>query len=193
MICVLPFGSLRATDERRYLEQIAQPRGPTMCGIFGLINFEDRSSPRRTLSEMGAIIHHRGPDDEGHYIDKSVAIGMRRLSIIDLAGGHQPISNEDGSIWVVCNGEIYNFRELRELLEKQGHRFSCHSDTEVLVHLYEQEGLGFLSRLRGMFALALWDSHRSRLILARDRLGKKPLYIRRDAHRLLFGSEIKSI
>ncbi|HEX7959559.1 MAG TPA: asparagine synthase (glutamine-hydrolyzing) [Terriglobales bacterium] len=164
-----------------------------MCGIYGLLNLKDRSTPPGVLHTMGAMIPHRGPDDEGQYVSGPIALGMRRLSIIDLSGGHQPISNEDGSIWVVCNGEIYNFEDLREELEKNGHRFSTHSDTEVLVHLYEQEGVNFLGRLRGMFAIALWDENRSRLILARDRVGKKPLYVRREANRLLFASEIKSL
>jgi asparagine synthase (glutamine-hydrolysing) len=164
-----------------------------MCGIYGLLNVKDRSTPPGVLHTMGAMIPHRGPDDEGHYASGPIALGMRRLSIIDLSGGHQPISNENGSIWVVCNGEIYNFQDLREELEKKGHRFSTHSDTEVLVHLYEQEGVNFLGRLRGMFAIALWDENRSRLILARDRVGKKPLYVRREANRLLFASEIKSL
>ena len=164
-----------------------------MCGIYGLLNLRDRNTPPGVLKAMGGMIPHRGPDDEGQYVSGAVALGMRRLSIIDLSGGHQPISNEDGSIWVICNGEIYNFLELREELEKKGHRFSTHSDTEVLVHLYEQEGMNFLARLRGMFGLALWDQNRSRLVLARDRVGKKPLYIRREANRILFASEIKSI
>ncbi|HYL92214.1 MAG TPA: asparagine synthase (glutamine-hydrolyzing) [Alphaproteobacteria bacterium] len=164
-----------------------------MCGIYGLVNFGNRTPSRAVLDEMGSVIPHRGPDDQGHYLGAGVGLGMRRLSIIDLAGGHQPIGNEDGSIRVVCNGEIYNFLELRQELEKKGHKFACHSDTEVLVHLYEQEGTAFLSRLRGMFAIALWDAKRSRLVLARDRLGKKPLYVRREADRLLFASEIKSI
>jgi asparagine synthase (glutamine-hydrolysing) len=118
---------------------------------------------------------------------------MRRLSIIDVDGGHQPISNEDGSVWVVCNGEIYNYKELRNRLESRGHVFRCNSDTEVIVHLYEECGLEFVKRLRGMFGIALWDKHRRRLVLARDPLGEKPLYVRRDAKQLLFASEIKSI
>jgi asparagine synthase (glutamine-hydrolysing) len=164
-----------------------------MCGIYGLLNLRDRTTPPGVLKAMGAMIPHRGPDDEGQYVSGAIALGMRRLSIIDLSGGHQPICNENGSIWVICNGEIYNFEELREELEKKGHRFSTHSDTEVLVHLYEQEGMNFLARLRGMFGLALWDQNRARLILARDRVGKKPLYVRREANRILFASEIKSI
>jgi asparagine synthase (glutamine-hydrolysing) len=142
---------------------------------------------------MGAVVEHRGPDDDGTYTERNVAFGMRRLSIIDLAGGHQPISNEDGTVWVVCNGEIYNYRELRTQLEERGHSFRTRSDTEVLVHLYEDYGVKLVGLLRGMFAFALWDKARSRMILARDRLGKKPLYIRKEAKRLLFASEIKSI
>lgn len=164
-----------------------------MCGIYGLINLREQSIRSDLLAQMGAVISHRGPDDEGAYVGRGVALGMRRLSIIDLSGGHQPIANEDGSVWVVCNGEIYNFQALRDELEKKGHVFACHSDTEVLVHLYEQEGIDFLKRLRGMFGIALWDARRSRLILARDRMGKKPLYVWRSADRIAFASEIKSI
>src|SRR5688572_18415314 len=127
-----------------------------MCGIYGVLRLKDAREIREgTLEAMGRVIRHRGPDDHGHYRNKGIGLGMRRLSIIDLAGGHQPISNEDQTIWVVCNGEIYNFKELRAELEKTGHRFGCNSDTEVLVHLYEQEGIDFLKRLRGMFALAI--------------------------------------
>jgi len=136
---------------------------------------------------------HRGPNDHGHYCADGIAVGMRRLSIIDLEGGHQPIPNEDKTVWAVCNGEIYNFKELRAELEARGHVFRCDSDTEVIVHLYEEEGLNLFSRLRGMFAIALWDAARSRLVLARDRLGKKPLYICREPHRVLFASEMKSL
>jgi len=165
-----------------------------MCGIFGCVNLRPGSDPSRSLVErMGHVLTHRGPDDAGFYFGRGVALGMRRLSIIDLSGGHQPISNEDGSIWVVCNGEIYNFKELRERLEKSGHVFRTNSDTEVLVHLYEQEGTEFVKKLRGMFGIALWDGGRERLLLARDRLGEKPLYIRREANRLLFASEVKAI
>jgi asparagine synthase (glutamine-hydrolysing) len=142
---------------------------------------------------MGQAMRHRGPDDEGYRQDTTITLGMRRLSIIDLTGGHQPIANEDGSVWTVCNGEIYNFQALRRELEECGHRFSCASDTEVIVHLYEQHGLNFVNRLEGMFALAVWDANRRRLVLARDRVGEKPLYIFRDGKVLLFASEIKSI
>jgi asparagine synthase (glutamine-hydrolysing) len=165
-----------------------------MCGIYGIVNLKDQAEPSRALlARMGDVIAHRGPNDKGHYFDHKVALGMRRLSIIDLAGGHQPISNEDGTVWVICNGEIYNYQELRKELGKKGHRFQTNSDTEVLVHLYEEEGTEFLKRLRGMFAIALWDAPRSRLLIARDRLGKKPLYARQEFHRILFASEVKSI
>jgi asparagine synthase (glutamine-hydrolysing) len=165
-----------------------------MCGIYGVFDFrEEWKSKQSLLAKMGQAVIHRGPDDEGRYVGKSVAMGMRRLSIIDLAGGHQPLANEDETVWVVCNGEIYNFQELRAELEARGHVFRCHSDTEVIVHLYEEEGLDFFKRLRGMFGLALWDASRSRLVLGRDRLGEKPLYVRREPHRVLFASEVKVI
>ena len=165
-----------------------------MCGIYGILTRDQSSSPNPfLLSRMGGVITHRGPDDEGRYLGRGVGLGMRRLSIIDLAGGHQPIANEDETVWVVCNGEIYNFHELRQRLEQKGHRFRTRTDTEVLVHLYEEEGLDFVRHLRGMFAIALWDANRARLVLVRDRLGKKPLYIREEPNRLLFGSEIKSL
>ena len=165
-----------------------------MCGIFGLINLKPGGElPRALMERMGRVIAHRGPDDDGFYYGRGVALGMRRLSIIDVSGGHQPISNEDGSVWVVLNGEIYNFQELRERLEKAGHNFRTKSDTEAIVHLYEQEGADFVKHLRGMFGVALWDVSRERLIVARDRLGEKPMYIRREPHRLLFGSELKAI
>ncbi len=142
---------------------------------------------------MCRALIHRGPDDEGLLVDGPLAMGMRRLSIIDLEGGRQPISNEDGSVSVVQNGEIYNFRELAEDLRRRGHQLRTRSDTEVLVHLYEEDGPAFVERLRGMFALALWDRRRRRLLLARDRLGIKPLYFASDGRRLLFGSELKSL
>ncbi len=165
-----------------------------MCGIYGIADLTLAQNPgRELLARMDDVIVHRGPDDSGQYFGKGVALGMRRLSIIDLSGGHQPISNEDGTVWVVCNGEIYNFQELRERLVKAGHVFRTRCDTEVLVHYYEQEGLEFVKHLRGMFAIALWDAKRSRLVLVRDRLGKKPLYVRREPKRILFASEIKAI
>jgi asparagine synthase (glutamine-hydrolysing) len=165
-----------------------------MCGIYGVMNFKEREAPLAPLLAcMGSVIEHRGPDDSGTYVGRGIGLGMRRLSIIDVAGGHQPISNEDETVWLVLNGEIYNFEELRVVLEKKGHRFRTHSDTEVIVHLYEEEGPAFLKRLRGMFGLALWDVKRELLILGRDRIGEKPLYVRREPHRLLFASELKSI
>jgi asparagine synthase (glutamine-hydrolysing) len=142
---------------------------------------------------MGRVIEHRGPDDHGHFQAPGVGLGMRRLSIIDVAGGHQPIANEDETVWLVLNGEIYNFRELHANLEQKGHRFRTRTDTEVIVHLYEEVGLDVFKHLRGMFGVALWDAKRQRLVLARDRIGEKPLYVRREPGRFLFASELKSI
>jgi asparagine synthase (glutamine-hydrolysing) len=142
---------------------------------------------------MCDVIRHRGPDDEGFYVDGGCAIGMRRLSIIDLNTGHQPIANEDRSVWIVFNGEIYNFQEIRDLLAAKGHVFTTRTDTEVLVHLYEQEGEEGFSRLRGMFAAALWDARRKRLVLVRDRFGKKPLYYSITPRGIFFGSELKCL
>ena len=142
---------------------------------------------------MCQTIVHRGPDDEGVYAQGAIGLGMRRLSIIDLSGGQQPIHNEDKTVWVVFNGEIYNFPELRRELEARGHRFYTHSDTEVIVHLYEEMGADCVKRLRGMFAIALYDEREHSLLLARDRLGKKPLHYALHNGRLLFGSEIKTI
>lgn len=142
---------------------------------------------------MCDVIAHRGPDDEGFYTDGGLAIGMRRLSIIDLATGQQPISNEDGTVWIVFNGEIYNFRELRDELRQRGHRFRTNSDTETIVHLYEEYGERCVEKLRGMFGFAIWDAPAQKLLLARDRLGKKPLHYAQAGNALLFGSEIKSL
>ncbi|HYV35657.1 MAG TPA: asparagine synthase (glutamine-hydrolyzing) [Gemmataceae bacterium] len=165
-----------------------------MCGIAGIL-FSDPTRPpnRGDLQAMGNAIAHRGPDAEGFLLEPGIGLAHRRLSIIDLAGGGQPIGNEDGSIQVVFNGEIYNYQDLRTWLEGRGHRFQTRSDTEVLVHLYEEEGEDLVQRLRGMFAFALWDRKRRRLVLARDRVGIKPLYVYRDAGKLLFGSELKAI
>jgi asparagine synthase (glutamine-hydrolysing) len=145
------------------------------------------------MSAMGRTIVHRGPDDEGHHADGPCAIGMRRLSIIDLAGGHQPLSNEEGTLWAVCNGEIYNYRELRQELVALGHRFKTASDSEVLLHSYAQHGEKFLDRLNGMFGFGLWDARKRRLIVGRDRLGVKPIYVYRDARRVAFASEAKAL
>ena len=161
-----------------------------MCGIAG---FFLRSKPAQLsdVRQMCDAIRHRGPDDEGFHLDSGCAIGMRRLSIIDLNTGHQPISNEDESIWVVFNGEIYNYRDLRHDLLSRGHHLATQSDTETIVHLYEDEGPAAVARLRGMFAIALWDARRRRLLLARDRFGKKPLYYAVLPHGLYFASELK--
>jgi asparagine synthase (glutamine-hydrolysing) len=165
-----------------------------MCGILGFINTDlTRPADERTARAMAAAIAHRGPDDEGFYFKENVAMGMRRLSIIDLATGSQPISNEDGSVWVVFNGEIYNFPELRRRLLARGHQFSTHSDTEVIVHLYEDHGDDLVDHLNGMFAFALWDERRRRLLVARDRMGEKPLYFTRSANAFVFSSELKSL
>jgi len=165
-----------------------------MCGIAGKLN-NDRNKQVEAgiVRAMCQTIVHRGPDDEGIYVDGPVGLGMRRLSIIDIAGGHQPISNEDGTVWVVFNGEIYNYRELRPNLEARGHRFVTNSDTETIVHLYEEYGPDFVHHLRGMFAIALWDKARETLLLVRDRLGIKPLYYAALSDRLVFGSELKAL
>jgi asparagine synthase (glutamine-hydrolysing) len=165
-----------------------------MCGIAGILYADaDRPVDARVLKAMGDAIAHRGPDAEGFFREAGLGLAHRRLSIIDLAGGDQPMGNEDGSVQVVFNGEIYNFQQLRDELVAKGHTFRTRSDTEVLVHLYEEEGEDLVKRLRGMFAFALWDQRKRRLLLARDRIGIKPLYIYRDAEKLLFGSELKAI
>jgi asparagine synthase (glutamine-hydrolysing) len=164
-----------------------------VCGIAGLVGRRDELVEASDVHRMCQTIVHRGPDDEGIYADGPFGLGMRRLSIIDLSGGHQPIHNEDQSIWIVFNGEIYNFPELRRDLENRRHKFYTHSDTEVIVHLYEEMGADCVTRLRGMFAIALYDKRKQSLLLARDRLGKKPLHYALHQGRLLFGSEIKTI
>jgi asparagine synthase (glutamine-hydrolysing) len=165
-----------------------------MCGICGIF-YPDRQQrvDHGLLSAMNRQIAHRGPDDDGFYLRENIGLAMRRLSIIDVQTGHQPISNEDESLWIVFNGEIYNHRELRQNLESQGHRYRTRSDTETIVHLYEQYGNDCVKHLRGMFAFAIWDQPRRRLFLARDRLGIKPLYYSYDGSSLLFGSEIKAL
>lgn len=165
-----------------------------MCGICGFIHADTaRPAGRDIVEGMCLRIAHRGPDEQGVHVESHVALGSRRLSIIDLAGGHQPLSNEDGSIWVAFNGEIYNYRDLAALLRRRGHQFATQSDTEVLVHAYEEFGDEFLEHLNGMFALAIWDRPRRRLLLARDRTGIKPLYYAQHDRTLLFGSELKAI
>jgi asparagine synthase (glutamine-hydrolysing) len=163
-----------------------------MCGIAGFVLRDGIPDPT-IVRAMCDRIRHRGPDDDGYYLGPHCALGMRRLSIIDLDTGHQPISNEDGTVWVVFNGEIYNYRQIRAGLEARSHRFSTASDTEILVHLYEEEGLAGLDRLRGMFVFAIWDASRRRLLIARDRFGKKPLYFADLPGGLYFGSELKCL
>lgn len=165
-----------------------------MCGIAGLLYTDThRPADASTLRRMGNAIAHRGPDGEGVFHRRNVGLIHRRLAIIDLAGGNQPIGNEDESIQIVFNGEIYNYRELREQLISKGHRFRTQSDTEVIVHLYEEHGEDCVRLLRGMFAFALWDENQRRLLLARDHVGQKPLYVYHDEEKLLFGSELKAI
>ena len=165
-----------------------------MCGICGLTDSDARSGPDpAVLERMRDTLTHRGPDSAGAAVVGPVGLAARRLSIIDLEGGDQPIASEDGEVTVVQNGEIYNYRELMDELEAKGHRFRTRSDTEVLVHLYEEHGIEFLQRLRGMFAIALWDNRRSRLLLARDRFGIKPLYYRAVGGELSFASELKAL
>jgi asparagine synthase (glutamine-hydrolysing) len=165
-----------------------------MCGITGIFNFDRQVQvPNEVIHRMNESIVHRGPDDEGIFTEPGIGFGFRRLSIIDLSTGHQPLSNEDGTIWVMLNGEIYNYPQLRAELEARGHHFSTKSDTESIVHLYEEFGEGCFQRLRGMFAIAIWDSRKSKLTLARDRVGKKPLFYSANRKRILFGSELKSL
>ena len=165
-----------------------------MCGIAGILQFErDYRADPAALRAMCQIMAHRGPDDDGFYTDGPAGIGMRRLSIVDLATGHQPISNEDGSLTIVFNGEIYNHASLREQLVARGHSYRTHSDTETIVHLYEEYGRDCVQHLRGMFAFAIWDRNKKTLFIARDRLGIKPLYYQLTPERLLFGSEVKVI
>ena len=163
-----------------------------MCGIAGFLLQNGKASVD-DVRVMTHLIRHRGPDDEGIYTDGLCGIGMRRLSIIDLSTGHQPISNEDGSVWVVFNGEIYNYQELRDDLIRRGHRFTTNSDTETLVHLYEQEGTKGLHRLRGMFAYCIWDARNRKMLLVRDRFGKKPLYYANTSSGFYFASELKCL
>jgi asparagine synthase (glutamine-hydrolysing) len=165
-----------------------------MCGICGIYNaWSQQPASDDLLARMAHLIDHRGPDDRGSYLSGPIALGMTRLSIIDLSGGHQPMSNEDGTVWLVFNGEIWNYQALRRDLIERGHRFRTRSDTETIVHAYDEYGLDCLTHLHGMFAFALWDSRRQRLLLARDRVGKKPLYYARAGGGLIFASEIKSL
>src|SRR4051812_17161356 len=170
-----------------------------MCGIAGFVESAEARVPMpkddatALVHDMCRKIRHRGPDDEGVLVEPGIALGMRRLSIIDVSSGHQPIHNEDGSVSIVFNGEIYNFQELRDELGRAGHKFYTHTDTEVIVHAYEQWSHGAFKKLRGMFGLAIWDRRTRNLVIARDRVGIKPLHYARAGGRLYFGSEIKSI
>jgi asparagine synthase (glutamine-hydrolysing) len=165
-----------------------------MCGICGIFEYERRTdTPAEIVHRMNQTMIHRGPDDGGVFVGPGIGLGHRRLSIIDLAGGHQPMSNEDKTIWVLLNGEIYNYPELRAELLQRGHKFATKSDTEAIVHLYEDYGEDCFAKLRGMFAIAIWDSKNRKLVLARDRVGKKPLFYAADRTRILFGSELKAL
>ena len=164
-----------------------------MCGIHGFYQLDGTAAPREWLARMGDVTTHRGPDDSGAHADGRCAIGMRRLSIIDLSGGHQPLANHDNTLVVVCNGEIYNFRELRRELQSQGHHFRTESDSEVVLHGYAQWGESFVERLNGMFGFAIWDARRQTLLVGRDRLGVKPIYWLNDGKRVAFASEAKAL
>jgi asparagine synthase (glutamine-hydrolysing) len=164
-----------------------------MCGIHGLIHLDGAPVLPAVLTAMGNVTAHRGPDDEGQHIDGACGIAMRRLSIIDLEGGHQPISTADGALTIVCNGELYNFRELRAELQALGHRFKTGSDSEVLLHGYAAWGDEVVRRVEGMFDFALWDARRRRLLIGRDRIGVKPLYVHHDGKRLAFATEAKAL
>src|SRR5580700_389483 len=165
-----------------------------MCGICGQFNYRDEAPViRRDIERMADSIVHRGPDDFGFHLDGPVGLGFRRLSIIDLAGGHQPMSDMEETVWVVFNGEIYNFPELKRELESHGHVFRTRSDTEVIVHGYKQWGDDVFNHLNGMFGVAVWDVRKRRLVLARDPFGIKPIYYSVDGRRLLFGSEIRAV
>lgn len=162
-----------------------------MCGIYAAYDKGRRRFDEEKIKRQLAAMVHRGPNDQGYHIDGAAAIGMRRLSIVDLEGGHQPISNEDDSIWIVFNGEIYNQAVLRRGLEERGHRFKTHTDTETILHLYEEKGSACVEELNGMFGFAIWDSVKGQLLVARDRLGIKPLYYCERDGRMQFASEIK--
>jgi len=166
-----------------------------MCGIVGTLNYGQSDAPvsPELIARMCSLILHRGPDDSGMYVDGPVGLGMRRLSIIDVAGGHQPLCNEDESIWLVYNGEIYNFKELQAELQSRGHQFRTRTDTEAVVHAYEEWGTACLGRFQGIFAFALWDARQRRLFIARDHLGVKPLYYWDNGTKLVWGSEAKTI
>jgi asparagine synthase (glutamine-hydrolysing) len=164
-----------------------------MCGITGAMYFEDREPSQTMLKAMTDCIVHRGPNDFGFWGENRIGLGFRRLSVIDLKEGHQPLANEDDSVWIVFNGEIYNYKYLRAELQEKGHQFKTHSDTEVIVHLYEEYGEECVHKMRGMFGFVIWDRRKKRLFGARDHFGIKPFYYYKDSRRFLFGSEIKSL
>jgi asparagine synthase (glutamine-hydrolysing) len=164
-----------------------------MCGIAGMLDLMGRAVEKPVLKRLCDTLAHRGPDEEGYFLRNGTGLGQRRLSIIDLSTGRQPLGNEDGTVWVTFNGEIYNFQELRQRLEKAGHRFATHSDTEVIVHAYEQYGVECVRQFRGMFAFALWDERQRTLFLARDRVGKKPLFHTHAGGQFLFASELQAL
>src|SRR5213076_1085918 len=165
-----------------------------MCGIVGIVNLDPRETvDEALLKRMRDVLRHRGPDGEGLWAEGPVGLGHRRLAIVDVAGGHQPMANEDDTVWITFNGEIYNHAALRPGLEAKGHRFRSRTDTDATIHQYEVDGPDCLAALDGMFALGIWDAARDRLMLARDRLGKKPLYYTVIGGRLLFASEIKGL
>lgn len=165
-----------------------------MCGVAGWLGYRgSRDGASVLLERMKQAIYHRGPDEDGSFVDDRVAIGMQRLAIVDLAGGQQPMANEDDTIWIVFNGEIYNALDLRPGLQAAGHRFRTNSDTEVILHLYEEYGDDCVDRLAGMFTFCIWDARRNRALLARDRVGKKPLFYTETVGGLLFGSELKAV
>src|SRR5712664_470448 len=165
-----------------------------MCGIVGIVNLDPRETvDEALLKRMRDVLRHRGPDGEGLWAEGPVGLGHRRLAIVDVAGGYQPLPNEDESAWIVYNGEIYNHAALRPGLEARGHRYRTRSDTETILHLYEEEGERCVEQLQGMFSFAVWDRARRRLLLARDRLGIKPLYYACTQEELLFASEIKAL
>src|SRR6266446_4978297 len=192
--------SRSSANQRALLRRWLSVRKKNMCGIAGLVYIQEASKARseeeraQILESMCRVITHRGPDDQGVLLKNGVALGMRRLSIIDLAGGHQPISNEEEAVTIVFNGEIYNYRELQTILQSRGHRFRTNCDTEAIVHAYEEFGGSCVNYLRGMFAFAIWNDRQKKLFIARDRVGKKPLYysVTRGGT-LVFGSELKSL
>src|SRR5438046_7820438 len=165
-----------------------------MCGICGQFSFQRREPvERETIGRMAASIAHRGPDDEGFFIAGPVGLGFRRLSIIDLAGGHQPMSDAEETVWMIFNGEIYNYRELRAERQSKGHQFTTNADTEVIIHGYKEWGTNVFNHLNGMFGLAIWDVLNQRLVVARDAMGIKLVYYKIDDGQLTFGSEIRAV